>query len=301
MRYSFIRQHRQQFRIAAMCRVLQVSPSGYYAWRDRPESARRRANRGLTTRIKVEHARSRKTYGRRRIHARLRAQGVICSPNRVSRLMRQAGLWAHTRRRFRPTTDSKHGFPVAPNRLLSTSTSQLGESTRPTRNFTVSDMNQVWLSDITYLPSDEGWLYLATVMDLCNRQIVGWSMQPSITRHLTLNALKMAITQRRPAPGLIHHSDQGSQYACFDYQAELQEAGMLCSMSRKGDPWDNAPQESFYRSLKSELPQRRHQTHAQAKREVFDYIEVFYNRQRLHSALGYQSPVTFERSLARTT
>ena len=177
MRYSFIRQHRQQFRIAAMCRVLQVSPSGYYAWRDRPESARRRANRGLTTRIKVEHARSRKTYGRRRIHARLRAQGVICSPNRVSRLMRQAGLWAHTRRRFRPTTDSKHGFPVAPNRLLSTSTSQLGESTRPTRNFTVSDMNQVWLSDITYLPSDEGWLYLATVMDLCNRQIVGWAMQ----------------------------------------------------------------------------------------------------------------------------
>jgi putative transposase len=301
MRYSFIRQYRQQFRIAAMCRVLRVSTSGYYAWLDRPESARRRANRGLRAQIKAEHTRSRKTYGRRRIHARLRAQGMSCSPNRVGRLMRQEGLCARSKRRFRPTTDSKHSFSVAPNRLLSTSPTPLPPGTGPTRNFTAEGLNRVWLSDITYLPNDEGWLYLATVMDLCNREIVGWAMQATLTRHLTLSALKMAVTQRQPAPGLIHHSDQGSQYACFDYQAALQDAGMLCSMSRKGDPWDNAPKESFYRTLKTELPQQRHQTHAQARREVFDYIEVFYNRQRLHSALGYQSPVAFADSLARTT
>ena len=210
MRYSFIRQYRQQFRIAAMCRVLRVSSSGYYAWLDRPESARRRANRGLRTQIKAEYTRSRKTYGRRRIHARLRAQGMNCSPNRVGRLMRQECLWARPRRRFRPTTDSKHSFPVAPNRLLSTSLRPPQAGARVTRNFAVASLNQVWLSDITYLPNDEGWLYLATVMDLCNREIVGWAMQPTLTRHLTLSALKMAITQRQPASGLIHHSDRGS-------------------------------------------------------------------------------------------
>lgn len=301
MRYSFIRDHRQRFRIAVLCRMLRVSPSGYYAWLGRPESPRKQANRRLTAQIKAVHTRSRKTYGRRRVHIELGTQGMRCSPNRVARLMRQEGLWGRPRRRFRPTTDSKHSFPVAPNRLLSASVSPVSASTSLVRNFAAAGLNQVWLSDITYLPSDEGWLYLATVMDLCNRQIVGWAMQPTLTRHLTLSALQMAITQRQPAPGLIHHSDRGSQYACFDYQEALRGAGMLCSMSRKGDPWDNAPQESFYRSLKCELTHRRHQTHAQARREVFDYIEVFYNRQRLHSALGYQSPVAFERSLARTT
>ena len=288
MRYSFIRQSRQRFRLAALCRALRVSPSGYYAWRDRPESPRQQANRRLAAEIKAVHAHSRKTYGRRRIHAELRAQGMICSRNRVARLMRAEGVSALTRRRFRATTDSKHSFPVAPNRLA--------------RDFRPSAPNRVWVSDITYLRSEEGWLYLATVMDLYSRRIVGWAIEPTLDRRLTLSALHMAITQRRPDPGLIHHSDRGRQYACFDYQAVLERAGMLCSMSRKGDVWDNAPQESFFGRLKCELthhwtrPPRAH-----ARRELFEYLEVFYNRQRLHSSLGYQSPAAFEEAAARTT
>ena len=288
MRYSFIRQYRQRFRIVVMCRVLHVSPSGYYTWLGRPESARQQANRELATHIKAVHARSRKRYGRRRIHAELRAQGVTCSRNRVARLMRQEGVSALTRRRFRATTDSRHTFPVAPNRLA--------------RHFQATAPNRVWLSDITYLRSEEGWLYLATVLDLYSRRIVGWAMEPTLDRSLTLGALQMAISQRQPEPGLIHHSDRGSQYACFDYQAALERAGMLCSMSRKGDVWDNAPKESFFGRLKCELT--HHWTRpprAQARRELFEFLEVFYNRQRLHSSLGYQSPAAFEESAAKTT
>lgn len=288
MRYSFIREHRQQFRVAAMCRVLRVSRSGYHAWLARPESPRRQANRGLLAHIQAAHARSRQTYGRRRIHAQLRAQGVTCSRNRVARLMRRAGLCARTRRGFRTTTDSKHRFPVAPNLVA--------------RNFSATAADQVWVSDITYLSCDEGWEYLATVMDLYSRRIVGWALQSRLDRTLTLGALQMAITQRRPAAGLIHHSDRGSQYACYDYQAALGRHEMLCSMSRKGDPWDNAPKESFYRSLKCELTHRRYHTREQARREVFEYIEVFYNRQRLHSSLGYLAPAAFEaQSAAQAT
>ncbi len=282
MRYSFIRQHRGQFRLAAMCRVLRVSKSGYFAWLRRTASARAQANAALAVRIRAVHARSRNTYGRRRIHAQLRREGIACSLNRVGRLMRAHGLCGVRRRGLRATTHSRHSLPVAPNLLG--------------RDFSATAPDQVWVSDITYLACQEGWEYLATVMDLYSRRIVGWAMQSTLERSLTLRALQMAIAQRRPAPGLIHHSDRGSQYACSDYQAALGRQGMIASMSRKGDVWDNAPQESFFGTLKGELvhhlgrPSRDH-----ARREVFEYIEVFYNRQRLHSSLGYLTPVEFER------
>ncbi len=221
--------------------------------------------------------------GRWAIEGRARQQwvSITCSPNRVARLMRQEGIQGLGRRKFRATTDSRHSFPVAENLLA--------------RNFTATTPDQVWVSDITYLRTEDGWDYLATVMDLYSRRIVGWAMQSSLQRSLTLRALEMAMAQRRPAPGLIHHSDRGSQYACGDYQAALERRGMLPSMSRKGGCWDNAPGESFFGTLKCELVHHwsrppRHR----ARREVFEYIEVFYNRQRLHSSLGYQSPVAFE-------
>jgi putative transposase len=281
VRYRLIRRCSEQFPVAALCRMLRVSTSGYYEWLKRPESPRAAENRRLSAHIRAVHARSRTTYGRRRVHAQLRREGVSCSRNRVGRLMRQEGISGRRKRSFRATTHSKHGFPVAPNRLA--------------RNFGASGPDQVWVSDITYLPTEGGWEYLATVMDLYSRRIVGWSMQPTLERSLTLSALEMAISQRQPGPGLIHHSDRGSQYACGDYQAMLRRHGMLPSMSRKGNVWDNAPKESFFGSLKCELVHHwARPPRDQARRLVFDYIEVFYNRQRLHSTLGYQSPVAFE-------
>lgn len=269
MRYSFIRRHRGQFRLAALCRVLGVSKSGYFAWRKRPESSRARRNQTLAAQ-------------RRRIHAQLRREGISCSPHRVGRLMRQEGLQGLRRRAFRATTNSKHSLPVAPNVL--------------DRDFTATAPDQVWVSDITYLACQEGWEYLATVMDLCSRRIVGWAMQARLDRSLTLRALEMAITQRRPGPGLIHHSDRGSQYACADYQRLLQGHDMIPRMSRRGDVWDNAPKESFFGTLKGELVHHwGRPPGSDAHREVFDFIEVFYNRQRLHSSLGYLSPADFER------
>jgi transposase InsO family protein len=280
-----VREHYKQFPLAALCRVMQVARSGYFAWLRRPESPRQRANRTLLIQINAAHGRSRKTYGRRRIHVQLQREGLVCSPNRVGRLMRQNGLCGLRRRKFKATTNSKHSFPVAPNLLA--------------RNFTAAAPDQVWVSDITYLACEEGWEYLATVMDLHSRRIVGWAMQSTLERSLTLRALEMAITQRRPAPGLIHHSDRGVQYACGDYQAALQGQQIIPSMSRKGDCWDNAPKESFFGTLKCELGLHKiRPPREQARRNVFEYIEVFYNRQRLHSSLGYQSPVAFEKQSA---
>lgn len=289
MRYRFVQEHAQQFPLAMLCRVMQVSPSGYYAWRGRGESVRTQANRALLVQIKAAHRRSRNLYGRRRVQRQLQRGGIVCSPNRVGRLMRLAGLRGLRKGTFKATTDSKHSFPVAPNVLA--------------RNFTAAAPDQVWVSDITYLACAEGWEYLATVMDLHSRRIVGWALQSTLARSLTVKALEMAVTQRQPTPGLIHHSDRGVQYACGDYQALLQRQGMIPSMSRKGDCWDNAPKESFFGTLKCELGLHDSRpSRAEAHRKVFEYIEIFYNRQRLHSSLGYLSPVEFEQlSAAKVT
>jgi transposase InsO family protein len=224
------------------------------------------------------------------VHQALRKKGVVCSKKRVERLMRQEGLRAKTKRRFRTTTDSTHGRPVAPNLLK--------------RQFSVEevgDVNRVWVSDITYLPTRAGWLYLAVVLDLASRRVVGWAMKDSLESSLATDALTMALWRRRPAPGLLAHSDRGVQYACEAYQEILTEHGIRCSMSRKGDCWDNAVAESFFASLEWELIEESDwHTHEEARRAVFDYLEVWYNRQRLHSSLDYRSPVEYEGQLALT-
>jgi len=264
-----------------MCRVMKVSKSGYYEWRNRPESTRAKHNKRLLKRIETVHKASRKTYGVRRVHGQLIADGESCGRNRVARIMREFGIRSKRIKKFRVTTNSKHSYPVAENLVR--------------RDFAVRGPNRIWASDITYIPTGEGWLYLATVMDLCTRKIVGWSMDKTMTTNLVVEALKMAIGRQRPAEGLIHHSDRGSQYASHEYQNKLKDNGMTCSMSRKGDPWDNAPAESFYSTLKTELVHdMKYQTRKEAKKGIFEYIEVFYNRMRLHSALGNKSPDAYE-------
>ena len=268
-----------------LCRVLEVSRSGYYAWRTRPESNRSAENRLLLEKIKSVHKKSRCTYGAPRVHWQLAAECVACSKGRVERLMSANGIRAKQKRRFVATTDSKHDLPVAPNIL--------------NREFAVDEPNKVWVSDITYIPTDEGWLYLAGVLDLCSRTAVGWSMSESLERTLVVDALQMAYQRRRPAEGLIHHSDRGSQYASDDYRKLLQDYGMQMSMSRKGDCWDNAPMESFFGTLKKELVHhQKYRTQDEARRDIFDYIEIFYNRERLHSSLGYRSPADYEEQIA---
>lgn len=287
MRYGFVRTHREQFRVENMCRVLRVSPSGFYAWSSRGPSRRECDDARLIDKIRGIYEATDGAYGVRRIHRQLLADGESCSRNRVARLMRRCDIQARRRRKYLVTTDSKHNFPVADNLLA--------------REFFSAGPNQVWASDITYIWTWEGWLYLATVMDLHSRMVVGWSMSERIDRSLVLDALSMAVGRRAPGPGLIHHSDRGSQYASKDYQAALSRYKMLCSMSRKGDCWDNAVAESFFSSLKTErVHHRLYRSRGDAKRDIFEYIEVFYNRARLHSTLGYLSPVQFEsRTLAR--
>ena len=285
MRYPFIRDHARQYPVTLLCQTLQVTRSGYYAWRQCPESRRTQEDQRLLVHIKTAHAASKQTYGSPRIHAALRQQGERCGKHRVARVMRQHGIVAKQRRKFRVTTNSRHDLPVAANVL--------------DRQFTPTAPNQVWMSDITYLPTGEGWLYLATVMDLAFRGIVGWAMSDRIDRTLACDALTVALRRRRPAPGLLHHSDRGSQYASADYQALLTRHGVVPSMSRKGNCWDNAPMESFFHSLKVEwLHDRTFRTRAEARQAIFTFIEVWYNRQRLHSALGYRSPETYERLIA---
>jgi len=282
VKYQFIAAHREEFEITVMCRVLAVSRSGYYAWRNRPTSARKMADQELSQHIKQIHDHSRQTYGSPRIQAELAENGVNCGCKRVARLMRQEELFAKQSRKFKvTTTDSAHPYPVAPNLLA--------------QDFTASRPNEKWLTDITYIPTAEGWLYLAVVLDLYSRRIVGWTMSDSLERHLVIAALQMAVKMRQPPPGLLHHSDRGSQYASDDYQALLTQHQMRCSMSRTGNCYDNAPTESFFGTLKTELVHHcQYQTKAEAKTDIFEYIEVFYNRFRRHSALGYQSPVNFE-------
>jgi transposase InsO family protein len=265
-----------------MCKTLEVSRSGFYAWLGREESDRAREDLRLTALIQGIFAESRGTYGVPRVYRALQQRGQRCSRKRVARLMQAAGLRSKTKRRFRvKTTDSKHGHPIAPDLLG--------------RNFSASGPNQVWVSDITYIATDEGWLYLASTMDLFSRWIVGWSMSSTLHAAVAVDALSMAIDQRQPAHGLIHHSDRGVQYACSEFRAALHASGLVASMSRKGNCYDNAAKESFFHTLKTELVNHEHyRTREEARASVFDYIEVFYNRQRIHSTLGYLSPSDFE-------
>jgi putative transposase len=282
VKFRFVRDHAGVFSVERMCRVLEVSRSGYHRWLHRPESRRRRANRRLLVEIRAIHRGKRRVYGSPRMHRELRKQGIECSRNRVARLMRNYEIRAKQSRRFRPvTTDSRHDLPVAENLLQ--------------REFTASAPNQAWTTDITYIPTREGWLYLAVVMDLFSRMIVGWAMGSDLSRHLPIRALQMALARRRPPRGLLHHSDRGSQYASNDYQALLKVNGIVCSMSRKGECYDNAPMESFFHTLKTEqVHHEDYATRAAAQSDVFEYIEVFYNRQRLHSFLDYRTPAEFE-------
>jgi len=280
MKYQFIEAHREEFAVKIMCRVLEVSRSGYYERRKRKPSARDKANAKLVEEIKRIFKRSRKTYGSPRIHAELKAQGKTCSLNRIARLMCKHGIRARRPRRRVRTTDSKHKHPVAPNLLG--------------RRFEAEGPNQKWVADISYIDTDEGWLYLATVMDLFSRRIVGWAMADHMETALVAQALHMALTSRRPGAGLLHHSDRGSQYASEVYRALLAAWDITVSMSRTGDCYDNAAMESFFGTLKTECTTERYATRAEARTALFEYIEVWYNRQRRHSTLGYLSPHAFE-------
>jgi putative transposase len=285
VRYAFVAARKQEFPIGVTCRVLRVSRSGYYAWVGRPESDRARENRRLLVLIKVAHKKSRETYGSPRVHQQLVKDGERCGEARVAKLMAANGMRAQQKRKFVVTTDSKHEHPVAENVL--------------DRRFEVSEPNKVWGSDITYIPTGEGWLYLAGVLDLGTRSAVGWSMADRMESSLVSEALEMAYRRRLPDTGLLHHSDRGSQYASQDYQDMLCHYGMEISMSRKGDCWDNAVVESFFATLKRELIYRRKfRTLEEARRAIFEYIEVFYNRERLHSSLGYMSPADYEKQWA---
>ena len=277
-----MKKYRGQFSVCAMCRVLKVSSSGFYDWLGREESARSRSNRILLLEIKAVHKKSFRRYGSPRVYHQLRKNDrVACSLNRVAKLMSINGIEAIGKRRFKSTTDSDHGKPVADNIL--------------DRQFDVECTDAAWCADLTYIWTGEGWLYLAIILDLFSRRILGWSAKRTMARSIVLEALDSALQLRRPPHGLVHHSDRGSQYASDDYQKTLLAAGVTCSMSRKGNCWDNAPAESFFATLKKELIHQRHfRTRAEAKSAIFEFIESWYNRERLHSSLGYMSPVEFE-------
>jgi putative transposase len=279
----FIRVEKAHYPVTLLCRVLQVARSGFYAWLSRGESARARWDRELLPLIQESFEASRQTYGSPRVHEDLRAQGVPCSRRVIERLMRAAGITPPHKPKFKKTTDSNHPYAIAENLL--------------DRDFSSPTPNCRWSTDITYIWTSEGWLYLAIVMDLFSRRIVGWSMKETLARELVMSALHMSLFGRNPGEGLIHHSDRGSQYASDDYQDELERRHISCSMSRKGDCWDNAVVESFFATLKKELVYRqKFETRAQAIQAIFEYIEVFYNRRRRHSYLGYTSPAEFERT-----
>jgi putative transposase len=283
MRYDFVESHRGRWPVRLMCRALHVSAAGYYDWRGRPRSVRTQRREALVVAIKVVHVEAKARYGSPRIHAELVARGRPCNVKTVARLMREHGIAAKTKRRFRCTTDSNHDHPVAENIV--------------NRAFEPTVVNRTWTADITYVPTGEGWLYLAVVEDLYSKQIVGWSMGSRIDSRLVVAALEMALADRRPDPGLVAHSDRGSQYASEHYQGTLARHGITCSMSRRANCWDNSPMESFFASLKKELVHgETYATREEARASLFEYIEVFYNRIRRHSSLGYKSPVEYERA-----
>lgn len=282
MIYQFMAEHESEFRIQRMCRVLGVGRSGYYAWRSRPASQRVQADEALVAKIRQEYQLSRGTYGSPRIHAALQKQGVKCGRKRVARLMRQHKITGRKRQKRRPvTTQRDPGAIPAPNLLK--------------QEFCASAPNQKWVSDITYIETFEGWLYLASIVDLFSRKVVGWAMADHMEASLVDNALQMALQQRQPEAGLLHHSDQGRQYTSTVYQNRLANAHCQISMSRVGNCYDNAAMESFFGTLKTECASQPFATRAQARTAIFEFIEAWYNRQRLHSSLNYLSPLEFER------
>lgn len=283
MKYGFIHAHHRAFRVTPMCRVLQVSRSGFYAWQHRATSARAQANERLLDRMRVLHQQTRQAYGARKMWQLLNREGLVCGRHRVARLRRLAGIVALRRRRYVRTVQVRqHETPAIPNRL--------------NQQFAVSAKNRVWAGDLTFIPTRAGWLTVAVLLDLYSRRVVGWAMSPRQTLSVVVEAWWMAWQRRRPAPGLVHHSDQGNQYRATLYQTLLARRGVIASMSRKGNCYDNAPVESFFSSLKNELVRHRQfQNQTEARQAIADYIEGFYNRERLHQALGYRSPEEFEK------
>lgn len=283
MIFKVIRDHlTPEFAVVDCCRVLRVSKAGYYRWCKHPVGVRETRRAALTAKVRVVHEKSRRIYGAPKVRAELLRQGVRLNRKTVARIMRENQIRSKVARKFKArTTDSNHAHPVAPNVL--------------DRTFTATKPDEVWLTDITYIPTREGFLYLAGVMDLCSRKIVGWSMADHLRAELVVDALTMATARRDPAPGLLHHSDRGVQYCCGEYRRELEAWGMVASMSRVGDCYDNAPQESFWATLKKELmSDREFATRDEARAAIFEYIEVFYNRERIHGSIGYLSPEQFE-------
>jgi len=287
VRYGCIERHRGEFPVKLMCRVLEVTRSGYYAWRKREPSARARSNERLRLEVRAIHRSTRGRYGSPRVHAELQARGERVSRKRVARLMRADELKGKKRRRFRTTTDSGHSHPVAANVL--------------DRKFTVQEIDgpdRAWAADITYVPTREGWLYLAIVLDLASRLVVGWSMGTTLESSLAIDALEMALQRRRPGEGLLHHSDRGVQYASNEYRALLEGQEAVVSMSRKGNCWDNAVAESFFATLEVELIEDANwHTRREARSAIFEFIEMWYNRQRRHSSLEYLTPAEFDKRL----
>ena len=281
MKYWFMDQHCSSHGVQKMCRVIEASRSGYYRWKRQPQSKRQKENEKILMEIRESHKRSRKTYGSPRIAEDLQAKGTICGENRVARLMKIHGIIGKAKKKFKATTNSKHNLPVAENLL--------------NQNFEAEKPNSVWVSDITYVPTLEGWLYLVVILDLFSRQVVGWAMSDRLTSEFVVKALYQAIGRRRPVPRCIFHSDRGVQYASTDFGDVLRAYGFIQSMSRKGNCYDNAVAESFFHTLKTEhVYDYRYESRAEARQSIFEYIEMFYNRQRRHSALGYRSPVSFE-------
>jgi len=281
VKFAFITEEKVAFPIAALCRLLAVSTSGYYAAQGRPRSLHARRDERLAEQVTEVHLASKRRYGSPRVHAEIKAMGARVGRKRVARLMREKKLAGRTRRRFRTTTDSKHDFPIAPNVLE--------------RAFTASAPDRAWVTDITFVWTAQGWLYLAVILDLFSRRVVGWATSQNVDRHLALAALDAALARRRPAVGLVHHSDRGSTYASGDYRRALDARGIECSMSRKGDCWDNAVAESFFSTLKRELEGiDDFESRDGATLSIGEYIDGFYNVQRRHSAIDYTSPIEFE-------
>ena len=281
MKYAFILERQREHRVRSLCHVLEVSPSAYYGWRKRPESERKKKDDALVSLVEQSHEDSRGSYGARRIKRDLADEGEIVSRHRIGRLMSENNLVSKHKKKFRITTNSDPKLPVAENLL--------------DRNFEVDAPDQVYVGDITYIWTQEGWLYLATMIDLYSRAVVGWSLSKRLKASLATSALEMSIQRRRPEPGLLVHHDLGSQYAGHEYQQLLEQHGFVCSMTRKGNCWDNAVAESFFKTLKQEhVNHCRFMTREEAEVEIFDYIEVFYNKKRRHSNNGYLSPLEFE-------